>query len=392
MDGFDIVLKKGLKQSTGDLTISARDSFFHLDSNITNAFKDLGITHYTPIIQKEAFLVFDGSSKGVLVKGIDQNSSEKGGNSGSEGSDSDNVIGVNYKLSNKEALVGQELFKILNLKVGDNIVLVFASADESQNLGPSLNTFTIKGFVKHDLYIKDLRFVYVNKSVLQHIFNLSDDQVNIISVNIPLTVNAKTLKYQDQISLTKHMSLVSDYQQRLQLLLNETYDVNKNSTMLRVYPFWREFQYLIEAVKVEKLVISIILQLIVIISIFNVMAFILYLNEKQAQEISLLQALGMSKKKLIKIWLTLVLIIWLISSFVAIILTRIFDFALKNLPFLKNIPGEIYNLTRLSLEISIRDYCIVFFLTLFWILLIALMGFRKIKKDSTLKGLRKGFS
>ncbi|MBF0362301.1 MAG: ABC transporter permease [Oligoflexia bacterium] len=382
MDGFDLALKNGLKNSNGDLIITAKDNFFHLDKNITNAFEDLGVTEYTAIIQKEAFLVYNSSSKGVLVKGIDKSV--------------DNSL--NYSLSNKEVMIGEELFKILNLNIGDEILLVFASGPGEGSSGntPSLYTFKVKGVIKHGIYIKDLRFVYVNKSVLQQIFNLKDDEVNILSLNIPSSV-IHTKKQTEQ-SLTEHMALVEEYQQRLQLLLNQASisnnnnsNYNNNTPHLRVSPFWKEFQYLIEAVRVEKFIISFILQLIVIISVFNVMAFIIYLNEKQAQEIFLLQALGMSKKKLTRIWITLVFIIWPTSSLLAIIFTNFFDFALRNLKVLK-MPGEIYNLTQLSLEISLSNYCMVFSLALLWILLIVLIGLKKIRKESILKGLRKGFS
>ena len=58
-------------------------------------------------------------------------------------------------------------------------------------------------------------------------------------------------------------------------------------------PYWEEFQPLLEAVKHEKFIITLILQLVVIISIFNVVAFIFFVNEKKSKEIFLPVIIGL---------------------------------------------------------------------------------------------------
>jgi hypothetical protein len=49
-----------------------------------------------------------------------------------------------------------------------------------------------------------------------------------------------------------------------------------------VRPFWSEYSYFIEAVKIEKLSITLILQLIVVVAVFNIIAFVIYIMEKKS--------------------------------------------------------------------------------------------------------------
>jgi ABC-type lipoprotein release transport system permease subunit len=154
--------------------------------------------------------------------------------------------------------------------------------------------------------------------------------------------------------------------------------------------FWEEYSSLIEAVGVEKKMIGLIFQLVVIISIFNVFAFIIFLNERKAQEIFLLKALGMPNKRVFQIWLFIILGIWVASCFLSVILIEIFGLIIGNLSILQ-IPGEIYHLGQLKISLFFKDYFLVFGLSLLWLLILFVLGYSRLKTHSILEGLRKEF-
>jgi ABC-type lipoprotein release transport system permease subunit len=156
-------------------------------------------------------------------------------------------------------------------------------------------------------------------------------------------------------------------------------------------PYWREFSSLIEAVKVEKVMISLILQMIVVISIFNILAFIIFINEKKAKELFLFKALGLSKKAMSDLWMKLVLLIWGLSCVLSMIFVQIFKFALLKLPFFE-LPSEIYSMPRIELYLTVKDYLFVFSLALVWVLLITYYLLRRLKQKSLLEGLRQEFA
>lgn len=364
MDGFDDALKIGLRRASGDLLIHSRQGYFNFEKDLQGKLSQSGIEHYTSMIQTEGFLVHGESSRGVVIKGIEPSSFSQ-------------VSGLNIQLKENEIVLGQELQKQLGIKKGDSIVIVLANGNGGLSSLPLLKRFRVRMFVEHGIYKKDLRFVYVHKKILQKSLNLRN-WVNLVSVNIPPKVKGEDV----ETSSDQYLDNIKDYELKIRKLL-ESHFVLK--------PFWAEFDPLIEAVQVEKFTISLILQLIVIISIFNVLSFIIFLNEKRAKEIFLFQALGVSKKDLLIVWLYLIFFIWVISCLFSIILAQIFDFGLQHLPFLQ-LPGDIYNLGHLSLKLSFMDYFYVFALALFWIFVIAMMGIIRINRKSILSGLRKEFS
>ena len=101
--------------------------------------------------------------------------------------------------------------------------------------------------------------------------------------------------------------------------------------------------------------IGIILQLIVIISMFNVLAFIIFINEKKVQEVFLLQALGMSRKELVKYMVTLTFFLWSFACVLSVGFVYFFDYLLKVLPIFQ-LPGEIYTIGQLKIELGIGQY------------------------------------
>jgi ABC-type antimicrobial peptide transport system permease subunit len=137
--------------------------------------------------------------------------------------------------------------------------------------------------------------------------------------------------------------------------------------------------------------ITLVLQLIVIISIFNIAAFMIFISEKKAQDFFMFRALGLDSRGLLKFWLLLVLFIWINSCAISIGLTHFFDRYLLKLPFLQ-IPGEIYVLGDLSLSLHGIDYLVVFGLSLLWVMIVTSAGFLRLKKKSILYGLRQEFS
>lgn len=365
MDGFEHSLKKALKSSVGDLVFYSKNGFFEMGEDITTELEILNIQDFTSYIQTEGFLLKDETSKGVLIKGVEEKSFNK-------------LTGTSLQFSeknNEEIFVGSELLKFIDAKVGDEIVLALAGGNKDIGGMPRLHRFKISGTISHGIYQKDLRLVYVKKEVLQKLLGVLD-QVNVVSANIP----SENLSFVE--NNTRYSDKVEDYQQRLYDRLGSRFSIK---------PFWYEFSTLIRAVNVEKTMIGLILQLVVIISIFNVLAFVIFLNEKKSRELFLFKALGMSQARLNKAWLGMISFIWLISCSLSIFLVNLFNTLLQKSSFLE-LPGDVYYLGRLSIVLDWGDYALVFAITYLWIFGMATLSLFKIRKQSILKGLRKEFA
>ncbi len=349
MDGFIYTLKHGLKNTSGDITLYNREKPFDFNAKIKTFLHDNQITNYSPIVKTEAFLIYSDNSKGIEIKGIDNRSFT-------------DVTGVGIPVESDGIVIGSELAGQLKIKVGDFVTIAFSTGNEGVSGLPLLKRIKVNHIIHHGIYARDLRNTYMHILDLQR--NLRwDEAVNAVTFNVP-----EGTDIQKFISLKKH-ELDSSFYFR---------------------PYWSEFATLLEAVEIEKFSIGLILQIIVIVSIFNVIAIIFFLNERKSQEIFLFQAMGLSKRQLVSIWARILGILWLVSCLLSIFLVEIVDYALKNWSVLK-IPGEIYTLTGVSIRLSVLDYLMVFGIALIWLLLIFLFNLKKIQKNSLLYGLRKEF-
>lgn len=346
MDGFEGALRDSLRKSSGDFKITSSRGFFLVDE-IADDIKDF---RFTPIMEVEAFAVANEKNKGVLVKGIQKDSFAS-------------ITSLDVKNLDGGVAIGEELAKALSLEIGDDLVLTFASDQIKDQGGAILKKFQVSSIIKHGIYEKDLRFVYTDLSNLTETFGYKKGAVNklLLSAKNDLGLDAS----------------IDEINSRLAQKFNAE-------------PFWAEYKTLLKAVEVEKTSISLVLQIIVVVAIFNVIAFIIFISEKKSQEFFLLRAFGVSLKQIVKFWRALLFGMWMASALLSVALTYIFNIVLQKLPIFQ-LPGDIYVLSNLKLKLGLEDFALVFSLALVWIMLIGALTMWRMKKRAVLSGLREEF-
>lgn len=360
MDGFENTLKAALKHSNGDLTIHSRHGFFKTIDSLGPYFQKLKIDSYSPYIRSEGFVIHQESSKGVQVAGIDPAKHSK-------------VIGIPLSFSENEIAIGKELADVFDLKIGDELVLALPSGNKEFSTLPLLNRYKIGQIIEHGIYLKDMRLVYIHQDGLQEAMDLQG-KVNMVAINLPSNfLDGSNLDYSDR---------VDQFKGELDAVLPASFIVR---------PFWQEFSSTLEAVKVEKIMIGLVLQIIVIISIFNLLSFILFINEKRAREIFLFKALGMANKRLMRVWLLFAGIIWILSCALAMIFVQIIDWGLGHLSIFQ-LPGKIYALSTLHIQLDLTNYLVVFGASLVWLLVISGVIMLRMRKSGIIRGLRQEFA
>lgn len=359
MDGFDNSLKSVLKNANGDIVIKNRMGSF----NKHQIYQKLNLKQkkisWSDIVNAEGFIIGSETSRGVLIKGVDAKTFQ-------------NVTEIQFELKSFEVAVGKVLAEQLKLKLNDDVYIALAKKNQDGISTPQTYKFKLAAIVSHGLYKKDLKIIYTNKQQLSELIG-AGDKIDEILIIIDKLKNKKiNSEYLDQVKDLK-----------LELEENIGYE-------FKISEFWEEYSPLLKAVKVEKFMISLILQIIVIISIFNVLAYTIYLREKNSQEIFLFQALGMNTKTIAAAFMILIIFSWGGACLLAYYFTRFFNLLLTKTNLFK-FPGEIYNLSHLSLSISSSDYFLVYALSLCWIILISFFSILKLKKRSPIEGLKKEF-
>lgn len=122
------------------------------------------------------------------------------------------------------------------------------------------------------------------------------------------------------------MEAVSDYQFRLRSLLGVS--------ILSVLSGVSSVPWL-KPCKLKKAV-SLTLQTIVVIAIFNVLAFVIFLNERHSRSLFSIKPWAFLQKGLERIWFMMVTGVWILSYLVSLLFVRIVDWALQNLSFFAN--------------------------------------------------------
>lgn len=354
MDGFDHLLKSGLRHASGDIIVTSKRGFYEVDDNFINSLGE-HFSQFAPIVQSEAFAIFNSKSSGIILRGIEPVSFHK-------------VTSLAVNLSPGEIVVGEELLKHLGLQVGDNLAITLGEGKE--NSLPIIKMFKVAGAIKHGIYQRDLRFSYVLKEDLESVLKLNNK------------INLGLISLTDPKLPLKDLNLVESSLRSIRHKLDGSFTLR---------PFWSEFSYLLEAVKVEKFSISLVLQLIVVVAVFNILAFVIYIMEKKSQEFFFLRAVGLSLNKLMLFWFITILGIWLISCVGAYFLSDLFNLSLKHLPLFQ-VPGEIYVLSDLEIRLTTTSFMTVFLIAFVWVILASFIGYLRLKNRTIIQGLRQEFN
>lgn len=363
MDGFVKTLKFGLRESSGDVYFYSRDGFFKLRGEALDALESLNVDKYSGYVQSEGFVLANEISKGVLVKGVDSKTFSE-------------VTGIPTGLEVGEIRLGTELAKFLRVKKDDFITIAFGKGNKDLNGLPLLQRYKVAGLVDHGIYPKNMRLMYMNLTELQQVLDI-ENEINMVSLKIP---ESSSIDFNSNPSL---------YTEKVQLTVTELREAL--GYRFSVQAFWNEFSTLLSAVKHEKFLIGLILQIIVVISIFNIVAFVIFVNEKRSREMFLFKALGMSQAKMSEAWYRFVLILWVSSCILSIGLVHLFGYGLENLTIFQ-LPGDVYRLGTIKISLELFDYIVVFALSLVWLLMLSWFSMRRLKKRSILHGLRREFA
>lgn len=352
MDGYEKVLMKSAHIGVGDLRLQFHGGLFEWNEVLEKELQNASLKHFSPVRQMEAFFVTEEGAHGLIVRGVNSKSYSK-------------VSSLNLSLENNDIQIGKELAKKMKLQLGDTVTLAFARGNQELDFLPALESFTIKGIIDHGIYEKDLRYVYIDHDYLGKTLS-SVGQYNLVEALIGDSPIIEREPIEDAIM-------------KIESQLGHSF---------KVFPYWNKHEVILQAVGVEKFSIGIVLQLIVIVAIFNIAAFILFTREKRTKEFFLFWALGMTYSSIQKFWYVMVILMWVLSCLLALVLTEIFNWIL--ISFI-TIPGSVYTLEKVRLSLSFSDTLIVFLFALFWMGIVSWMSMKRLKATQLLEGLKQEF-
>ena len=243
----------------------------------------------SPYVENFALMTSKNSSQGVSVRGIIINLEIK------TSALLDEIKYGEIKLTEdaSSVLIGVGLATILSTGIGDSVTLIAPSRNSIGLLMPKLKTFTVTGIFNAGLneYNNNLAFIHLNDA--QELFSL-DNQVSGIRLKVDNLFEANKITNNVVEKLGSDLYYGVDWMQQK-----------------------RNF---IRALNLEKQMIAVVLSLIIAVAAFNIVSMMVMVVTDKKSDIAILRTIGMTPKRIVKIFFYQGLSIGLIGIVVGTVL------------------------------------------------------------------------
>jgi len=256
-------------------------------------------------------------------------------------------------------VLGYDLADRLRVVVGETVLLAsLKQADLGTQMPPKLLKCQISGIFRSGFYDYDNAFGFVSLQTAQKLFDLHG-QVNQIDIRIKDMYAAREVGKEIESSL-KYPYYTMNW-------------IDRNSKLFT----W---------IKLEKKMMFVILNLIVIVAVFNIISALIMLVMNKTREIGILKAMGATKSIITKIFIIDGLIAGIVGTFGGTVLSYILCFLQQKYQFI-SIPSDLYTINSLPIKMETIDFVIVAFSALFLSFLATLYPSRKAANEKTAEAL-----
>ena len=346
MNGFRDDLLNRIIGMNGHINIYSINNIIN-DNEVKSFKKNSAFNNlkFNPIIESQGFIISNNKSQGVIIKSLDKKDLLN-----RKKFPSKIISGNIYNNDSNEILIGEILAKSLGVKINDKIKIAIPKTDKTifGNI-PRFKTMTVKGIFNLGMYEYDSSFVYVPFNIGRNLMLLKDGEYNNIEIFIDEINLLDTSLYQLKDFIIKNKFL--------NLYLISWKDNNKS---------------FLEALKVERNVMFLILILIILIASMNIISGLVIFVKDKNLDIGILKTLGVSKFSLIKIFVLIGSSIGFIGTAIGVFIGIIFCINIKKIQlFIENLLNinlfspEIYFLSQLPSRIDYWEVIFIAFLALF---------------------------
>jgi len=343
MNGFRSNLTERLIGVNSHLNVYSFDEIIKEDE-IKLLKKELNSKSYEKIfssIETQGLVISDNISKGVAIRGYKE-------------------VNYNHYLYDKivtkklssidfdKIVIGDALATELKLKIGDQLKLAIPKTDKSL-LGniPRFKTLIVEGIFDFGMYEYDSSLVFISLELSQKLLLVENNSYNRVEF------------YLDNPLLVENFKELIDS------------NIKKNSLELYSLSWMDRNSSLMNALKVEKNVMFLILTLIIIVASMNIISGLIIFVKEKNKDIGILKTLGFNNLSILKVFFVIGLTIGLIGTvsgtFLGIIITENLQYIqllLENLLDTELFSEEIYFLSTLPSDINYEDVLFVFFISI----------------------------
>ena len=330
MNGFRSELINKIVGFNAHAVIKPYENKVLLNNNILKNLKNFS-NNIVISNNSEGIVLNKDYTKGILIRGYTNEDFKKL-------DISRNDFKGNKNLYRKHISIGRELSSILNVNIGDKIVIMSPyGINTIVGSLPKQEAFIVDSIFHSGLIEYDQNIVFINILDLESLFNLNKKDRFV------------------EIYLKKPEKISSAKEELMKLFPNDF-----------VYTWSDLNNSLFSALKIERNVMFIILSLIIIVAAFNIISGLTILVKNKTKDIAILKSIGVQNKSIKKIFFLIGIIIGLSATMFGVIIGITFSLYIEEIRILISnlfnisiFPEEIYFFSKMPSEINIPSIILI---------------------------------
>ena len=338
MNGFREELTNRLLGINGHINIyPLKDVIASTDAEKIGSFDNKSFVFF-PMIETQALIISEDDSKGIFIRSYPSNSLKN------KKLLNNNIIkGRIYNDNSNEIIIGYDIAKRLNLDIGKNVKIAIPKTDKTI-FGdiPRFKTLVVSGIFNVGMYEYDSNFIFSSPQISRKLLLLKEGSFTHIEIEI--TDPSKV--QQSQKIINKYLSSINPN------LYSITWMQNNSS--------------LLNALKVEKNVMFLILILIILVASMNIISGLIIFVKEKNKDIAILKTFGINQSSLLKIFASIGIITGIIGTFFGAIFGILFSLNIQSIQglieyFFKTelFSKEIYYLSSLPSRLNYFEVLLV---------------------------------
>ena len=335
MEGFENDLKTRIMGIEPHLLIQKNEKLFSKYGDVVDTARQIpGVLAAWPVVELQVMLKSSTRATGAVIKGVDPQEAASG-----LPIDSLSIL-VESPLKPGDQkptihfppiIIGRDLARKLGLIQGDTLFVISPRGTLAPvGFVPFMKRFTVAGFFETGMYAYDGSLAFMRLADAQ---SLSQKQQTASAVELRVDHIFDTAVIGKQIIA----KLGTDYRYRDWMQLNRN---------------------LFSALKLEKAAMFITLTLIILVATFSITSSLVMLVMEKTKDIAILRTMGATGRRIKKVFVMQGMFIGLIGTTAGVAIGTALC-ALQSRYQLIRLPGDVYYITALPVDLRIADISIV---------------------------------
>ena len=300
-------------------------------SLVDDVVAEPGIAAAAPFVEMEGMIQSGRALEAVLVHGVDPDLEQQ--LSGTLTNMLEGNLDV-LQPGERSIILGRLLALDLGVRIGDAVVILIPRPVGDGTLEPVLERFVLRGVFEAGLQDHDASLALVNAREAAEIMGLGDE------------MSAVRFRAQDVMQAPL---LARSIAERL------GDDVVSSDWTVENASYFR-------AIRIEKMMMSLILSLIIGVAAFNIVASLVMVVTDKTNDIAVLRTLGMRSAGVVRVFFVQGAVIGWVGVFIGVLLGVVLALNVPVIvPFLEQalgfqiMPGDVYYVTRIPSELEVAD-------------------------------------